>query len=106
MSTDSGNLYIGRGVAFQGTLSVLNSAVIHGDVRGTVTTKNLHVGKDAVVTGQIEADTMEVSGVIQDNIKCNGLLKVHSSGQIHGSLEFDDVELASGGVITGKVNDE
>jgi cytoskeletal protein CcmA (bactofilin family) len=106
MSTESGNLYIGQGVAFQGAVTVPKTAVIHGDVRGVVTTKNLHVGKDAVVTGQIEADTMEVSGVIQDNIKCNGLLKVHSSGQIHGALEFGDIELASGGVITGKVNDE
>ena len=105
MSTDSGNLYIGRGVAFQGTISVPKSAVIHGDVRGVVTTKSLHVGKDAVVTGQIKADTMEVSGVIQENIKCNGLLKVNSSGQIHGALEFGDIELASGGVITGKVNE-
>ena len=89
-----------------GTLSVPNSAVIHGDVRGIVTTEKLHIGKDAVVAGKIETDMIEVSSVIQENIKCNGLLKVNSSGQIHGSLEFDDVELASGGVITGKVNDE
>ena len=105
MSTDSGNLYIGRGVTFQGVISVPKSAVIHGDVCGVVTAQNLNVEKNAVVAGQIEADKMEVSGVIKEDIKCNGLLKVSSTGQIHGALEFGEIELSSGGVITGTVND-
>ncbi len=106
MSNDSGDLYIGKNVTFSGSITAPNSAVIHGDVKGHLSTLNLTIGSHACIAGSVNAKTMEVFGVLRENVTCTDLLKVHETGEIHGSLEFGEIELHSGGVINGKVNEE
>ena len=64
LSAQNSSLVIGEGVTFVGSISAPGRASINGTVTGEVSVADLQIGPKGSVTGQINAQVIDVHGVL------------------------------------------
>jgi len=76
---------------------------IRGYIEGDVTTKDAVISKTGKVFGTLNADTANISGIVQGIIKVKQLLSITDSGSVHGKVEYGQLALSSGGELSAEV---
>ena len=100
-NAQNSSLVIGEGVIFVGSISAPGRASINGSVTGEVTVADLQIGPKGSVTGQINAQVIDVHGVLAENIICHDHILIHRSGSVSGNLDYSEIEIERGGKIKG-----
>ena len=94
---------VGSSVSLEGDFESEENIVIHGSVRGTVTTKSdLTVGESASVHADVNAENVTVAGEVDGTVTATGKLRVTSTGKINGKITTRTLAVDEGAEITGE----
>jgi cytoskeletal protein CcmA (bactofilin family) len=87
MPTPSGAL-LSRGVSIKGSVKLVNSLLIDGEVEGTIdSTGTLTIGEHASIRGEIRAKSVKVQGTIEGNIFVTERCELQAGCTLRGDIE-------------------
>jgi len=72
---------------------------IHADKEGT-----LIVSEGAMIQGEVHVPSLILHGMIEGNVHTSESLKLGSTGQLKGDVEYKVLSLAEGSAINGRCN--
>ena len=95
--------HLGEGASFEGEIHCKGEIEIAGKVKGNISAKSLRILETGKVTGQVNAENVEILGCMIGNTDCVSL-KVSKKGVVRGDLKFDvSLSVAEGSDILGHV---
>jgi cytoskeletal protein CcmA (bactofilin family) len=100
----NGCAYFGEGVKFKGSISVPEKIVVHGTVEGDVESRELFVGPNGIIKGNVRVDEADVQGKILENIEAKVCLSLRKTGMIEGKAVYGEIEIEKGGILSGEVS--
>jgi cytoskeletal protein CcmA (bactofilin family) len=96
---------IGTSSNIQGTINSSGTVRIDGIYTGNVTSEaDVIVGESGSIEGNIFASNVIISGKVNGNVSCKGLLEISSTGRLIGDVEVKNIAIADGAVFKGKCN--
>jgi len=100
---DSFDTLIGINSKFEGNIETNGTIKIDGKVIEDLKIKgDVYIGKEAIITGNIYANNIFVSGRIEGNVEAKGLLKIQSSAKLYGDITVNSIVTEEGSVFEGK----
>lgn len=103
-SVSENTLILGEGVTFTGTIEAQGLASINGTVQGKIRSHELAIGPKGVVAGEIEANLIDVRGMLSEKIVCLDHLVIHRTGMVSGQLDYANIEIEKGGQFEGQMS--
>jgi cytoskeletal protein CcmA (bactofilin family) len=96
---------IGRSLIIKGEISGAESLFVDGRIEGTVNIPEhrVTVGRNGVVTADINAREVVIMGKVQGNIICNDRLDIRSEGSVTGDVVVQRISVEDGAVLKGSV---
>lgn len=94
---------VGRNIKLKGEISNCDALVVEGDVEATLDGKALEVAAGGTFNGTATVETAEVHGDFEGTLTVSGLLQIHSSGRISGTVRYGKIEVQSGGEVSGDI---
>lgn len=103
---NEGSTYIGKSIVIKGEVSGSEPVHIEGRVDGPISLRDCHVniGRDAVVTSNVEAGEVIVRGSLNGNLKVVDRVEVHSGGSLQGNVAAGRVSIECGAFFKGSVD--
>ena len=87
MPTQSGAL-LSRGVSIKGSVKLVNSLIIDGEVEGTIdSTGTLTIGEHARIRGEIRTKSVKVRGTVEGNIFVTERCELQAGCTLRGDIE-------------------
>ena len=103
-SAEKRSVLIGPGVEFDGSLGNCDEVVIEGTVRATITAGHLLVKAAGTFSGNADVEKAEIEGHYEGTLTARSQLQIHQTGRVAGDINYAQLEIASGGILTGKVS--
>jgi cytoskeletal protein CcmA (bactofilin family) len=97
-----GMSFIGSEVIIHGNVGGSGNLHIDGKIEGDVTAASVILGSDAVVKGNISAESAQISGSVEGTVAAKTLV-IEATARINGDLSYDSVSVASGAQVEGRV---
>ena len=104
-SAEKRSVLIGPGVEFDGSLGNCDEVVIEGTVRATITAAHLLVKAAGTFSGSADVEKAEIEGDYEGTLTARSQLQIHQTGRVTGDINYVQLEIASGGILTGKVSE-
>jgi len=101
--SDGGHLTIGVGVRYAGEILRCHRLSVAGEVDATVPAASLEVLPDGRFTGAAEVENAHIAGVFDGNLTVYGQLSITGTGRVNGVVRYGNLEIESGGQISGDV---
>jgi cytoskeletal protein CcmA (bactofilin family) len=95
---------IGPGVAFDGSIGNCDEVIIEGTVKATITATHLLVKETGVFTGSAEVAKAEIDGEYEGSLIASSMLQKHQTGRVTGDINYAQLEIASGGILTDTIS--
>jgi cytoskeletal protein CcmA (bactofilin family) len=54
----------------------------------------------------VRAKEIDVSGVLMDDVVCQGLLQIRNTGTVNGKLTYSDLDIERGGKFEGDISNK
>lgn len=94
---------IGANTTFEGNITSDGAVRVDGKIKGDLKVKgDVVVGNEAVVTGNIHANNIHLSGTIQGNIYSTGMLRILSTAKLYGDIQVKSFVADEGAFFQGK----
>ena len=91
-----GNLHFGQGCHVAG--------LVRGDVMGADDKKaELTMAESGKIEGHAHAAGMLIEGTVVGDLFCSGTVSLGASARVEGSIEYGEIEIAKGAVVTGNL---
>ncbi len=84
---------------------VMSSDRWHGRKRRSDGEGRLEIGKGARVKGNVTADSLEVAGTIEGNVKTTGDIHVSETGKVNGDIRLEESGHHGGWSLSWKEHD-
>jgi len=96
---------IGRSLVIKGDISGAESLFVDGRIEGTVNIPEhrVTVGRNGVVTADVNAREVVIMGKVQGNIICSDRLDIRSEGTVTGDVVVQRISVADGAILKGSV---
>ncbi|TYQ18066.1 UNVERIFIED_CONTAM: cytoskeletal protein CcmA (bactofilin family) [Acetivibrio alkalicellulosi] len=102
-SPDKFDTLIGINTSFEGNVETKGTIRIDGKVKGEVRVEgDVYIGKDAVITGNLYAKDVYLSGKVEGNIESKGMLKALPTAKIYGDILVQNLITSEGSIFEGK----
>lgn len=99
-----GQIFIGAGTVFKGSIHAPTKAVIHGAVEGNLVAHDVVIGTHGVISGSVEADSIEVHGVVTKNVTSHKSIHAYRTAVIKGDLRYSEIQIERGAKIEGEIH--
>ena len=99
-----GVLLVGGGVVMKGTIEVPQTIINSGEIAGSIKAHTIFIEATGTMRGKIEADVIDVSGVVKDNVVAQENLIIRSTGCVDGNISYADLSVEKSGKISGTLN--
>jgi cytoskeletal protein CcmA (bactofilin family) len=98
--------YIGKSLVIKGEVSGSEPIHIEGKIEGPISLRDCHVnvGRDAVVTSDVQAGEVIIRGTLDGNISARDRVEVHSGGSLTGNVSAGRISIEYGAFFHGKVD--
>ncbi len=94
---------IGPSSNIEGKINATGTVRIDGKYAGDIfTDEDVLVGENGVINGNINSRNVSISGKVNGNIICNGLLELLPTGQLDGDIEVKKISISDGAIFKGK----
>jgi cytoskeletal protein CcmA (bactofilin family) len=93
---------ISEGATFEGQLMFDGTLHIDGKFRGTIKVDKITVGKNGVLDGKFQANTVVVFGEIHGEISCEDLT-LNSGSNVEGIIQYTSVIIQQGSSLSGDI---
>jgi cytoskeletal protein CcmA (bactofilin family) len=91
---------IGHEMVVQGDFNSGGELHVEGTIEGDIKVKSLIVGKDAVIRGEIVADTVRVCGTVTGCIRAREVT-LAASANMQGDIHHDVISIEAGAGLDG-----
>jgi cytoskeletal protein CcmA (bactofilin family) len=89
-------------IDFTGELTFTKPLMIKGKFNGKIkSSSDLYIGKDAVVTAQIDANLISVKGTIDGDLNSGSSVELFSTAKITGNITSPTIVMENGAVFNG-----
>ena len=101
-TTDGINAFVGRSTTFEGKIRFEGLFRIDGKYDGEILSGDtLLIGETGEVSGQINVNSLIVSGTVQGNVTAMRRIEIHPSGQIVGDIQTPVLVILEGALFAG-----
>lgn len=95
-------LVVGREISLAGQIAACEKLVVEGSVEADLEgCRQLEISPTGYFKGSAEIDEAEIAGRFDGRILAKKRLKVRASARINGSVEYGQLEIEAGGIISG-----
>jgi len=96
---------IGRSLVIKGEISGGESLFVDGRIEGTVNIPEhrVTVGRNGVVTADVNAREAVIMGKVNGNIICSDRLDIRSEGSVTGDVVVQRISVEDGAILKGSV---
>src|SRR5215468_3203928 len=96
---------IGRSLVIKGDISGAESLFVDGRIEGTVNIPEhrVTVGRNGVVTADVNAREVVIMGKVHGNIICSDRLDIRSEGSVTGDVVVQRISVEDGAILKGRV---
>jgi cytoskeletal protein CcmA (bactofilin family) len=96
---------IGRTLVIKGDISGGESLFVDGRIEGTVNIPDnrVTVGRNGVVTADVNAREVVIMGKVHGNIICSDRLDIRSEGSVTGDVVVQRISVEDGAILKGSV---
>jgi cytoskeletal protein CcmA (bactofilin family) len=96
---------IGEGLTIEGELTGEDEVVVHGTVRGTLsTTESVSVSAGGVVEADVGASSLTVAGQVTGNVTAQDRVDLQAGGRLVGDVKSARLTIADGASFKGSVD--
>ncbi len=97
-------LIVGREISLSGEISACDMLVVEGLVEATLRDGRLiEIAESGFFKGTVEIDEADLAGRFEGHLRVRGRMKVRSTGRIHGTIRYGELEVEAGGQLVGDV---
>jgi cytoskeletal protein CcmA (bactofilin family) len=93
---------ISEGASFEGQLMFDGTLHIDGKFKGTIKVDKITVGKNGVLDGKFQANTIVVFGKVRGEVTCEDLT-LNSGSEIDGSIQYASIKIQQGSSLSGEI---
>ena len=98
---------IGDGLSIEGDLTSDEEVVVHGNVRGKVTTSDsFSVGGSGVVQADVTGATISIAGQVTGDVTAQERVDLQAGGRLVGDVKAARFTIADGASFKGNVDME
>jgi cytoskeletal protein CcmA (bactofilin family) len=96
---------IGRSMVIKGELSGSEALYVDGRVEGSIhfADNRVTIGRNGIVTANIEAKEVVIMGEVKGNIECTDRLDIRSEGSLIGDVVTRRISVEDGAIMKGSV---
>lgn len=94
---------ISEGASFEGQLIFDGTLHIDGKFKGTIKVDKITVGKNGVLDGKFQANTVVVFGEIKGELLCEDLT-LNSGSNVDGVIQYASIKIQQGSSLSGEIN--
>lgn len=96
---------IGRSLVIKGDVSGAESLFIDGNIEGTISVPGhrVTIGRNGVVTANIEAKEIVVMGKVKGNLHCQDRVDIRGEGLLVGDVVTARISVEDGAIVKGGV---
>ena len=98
--------FVGEGVILRGSMAAAEKLVVLGTVEGQVEARELLVGTNGTIKGNVRVDQAYIQGTILENIEAKVCLWLRRTGRIEGTAVYGEIEVEKGGVLVGQMSEK
>ena len=96
------NAYLGKGSRVSGKLNFDGTVRVDGQVEGEISAQDtLIVGEKAVVTAQINGNTVVIKGKVTGDINARKRVEIRAPGKLYGNIVTPSLVIQEGVVFEG-----
>lgn len=96
---------IGEGLTIEGELTGDDEVVVHGTVRGTLTTTDaVSVGSGGIVEADLTASSVTIAGQVTGNVVAQERVDIQAGGRLVGDVKSARFTIADGASFKGSVD--
>lgn len=98
-------LIVGRGVSFSGEISSCDRLVVEGTVQANIGgCDSLTIAQSGEFGGYASAQKVDVRGRFNGDLVALNRLLIRATGHVSGTVTYQEIEIESGGQISGKIH--
>jgi len=98
---DKGTTIITEGSVIKGDMNLSCNLYVDGDFEGTINSqKNVNIGKNGHIKGDIKTQRLVVQGYIEGSVNAYRV-EIKATGKINGSIESAELVIEAKGVFEG-----
>jgi cytoskeletal protein CcmA (bactofilin family) len=94
---------LGPQSAFSGDLNAKGILRVDGEVTGRIQADQVILSETAILTGDIVATKITVSGKVEGCLKASDLVEIKSKGKVKGEIFANKLVVAEGGELNGRI---
>lgn len=96
---------IGSGLSIEGELTSQEEVVVHGTVRGTLSSSDaVSVGAGGIVEADVRAASLGIGGQVTGNVTVNERVDIQAGGRLIGDVKASRLTIADGASFKGNVD--
>lgn len=102
---------IGPRMVIKGDIEFEGELMVQGRVTGNITSQNdskgiLRIDEKAEVVGNVTVPVVKVAGTLRGDVSASELLHLQPTGNIEGPVKYNNIQLESGGTLSGSLSPE
>jgi len=99
---ESFDTLIGSCTTFEGNINSEGTVRVDGRVKGDLNVKgDVFVGSEGMITGNIYANNVHISGTVEGNVVSSGLLRLLSAARLYGDIQVHTFVTDEGAIFQG-----
>lgn len=99
---DGRRLVVGRGISLNGQISTCDTLVVEGQVQAELKDcRQIDIVESGAFKGNAEIDNAVIAGSYEGNLTVRKKLTLRSTGRLTGSVRYGELEVETGGLISG-----
>ena len=97
-------LIVGKGIVLKGEVSACDRLVVEGSVEASLTDSDVVViAEGGVYKGNAQINEADIAGTFEGTLTAQNRLIVRASGHIIGEIRYGELEVESGGKMSGDI---
>ncbi len=97
-------LVVGQGITLSGQITSCDCLVVEGTVKADIRgCKEVQIAKGGVFIGSAASENADIQGSFQGELNVSQNLKVQATGEIDGKVRYHQIQVESGGDISGDI---
>ena len=98
-----GVLIISDDAILKGEVKNCKRMEIYGYVEGDISAENLLIHQGGQLYGKVKADTADISGTVQGDVRIKNLISIKNSGTVRGNVKYGRLAMEEGADLTAQV---
>jgi cytoskeletal protein CcmA (bactofilin family) len=100
---DGSKLIVGRNIHLKGEITSCEKLVVEGRVEASIEGKVVEIAECGFFNGTAEIESAEISGRFDGRLTARKRLRILSTGKVHGTIRYGQLEIEAGGEISGDI---